>query len=464
MRRHGGPADPLEEDEMDYDDKQAVALWRYGVLGPLVSAELEHGELAAYLREASKKRWRRPNGTYCKLSDRSIERWYYDHKEGGLEALEPKGRSDEGSSRAISPELAELIVKLKKDNMRRSVRRIIKLIVRMKKAKKGELKRSTVHRLLAAHGISHLEVRGPEGSERRAFRPEHAGQLWMGDVMHGPKVLAPDGKLRKAYLHLFIDAAVRYVTGAEFRLAEKAIDHQVVLKKAVRRHGVPRVLYLDLGAAQTADSLRLICAELGIRLLHTRARDPEAKAGAERFFRTVRAEVVDELPDGPITLEELNSKLWAWLSAEYHSREHGGTGRVPLEHWLSQAERLRPAPTRERLDELFLHRVRRKVRKDTTVRFEGRMLEVRPELCGQSVELRYDPEQPAVLPRVYVDGAFVCDTVEVDLVRNASRKRKRNQPAPPLPRDVGEEVDALQLIQDEHARLTRAPRAGQEVA
>ena len=447
---------------MDYDDKTEVALWRFAVLGPLVSTELEHGDRKRLLREAASRLWRRWDGRLVRVSERTIERWYYAYTRGDFDALRPQGRSDAGACRGIRPELAERIVQLKQQNMRRSVRRVIKLCERLGAANKGELKRSTVHRLLAARGISHREVRGTEGDERRAFRPAHAGQLWMGDVMHGPKVLAPDGRLRKAYLHVFIDAAIRFVVGAEFRLAEKAVDHQVVLKKAVRRHGLPNVLYLDLGAAQTADSLKLICAELGVRLLHCRARDPEAKAGVERFFRTARAEVLDELPDGPITLAEINSKLWAWLSAEYHDREHGGTKRRPMTHWLAEADRLRPAPVGEALDTLFLHRLKRKVRKDTTVRFCGRILEVRPELCGQTVELRYDPEKPFALPQVFVEGAFYCDTVELDLVRNSTRKRHRKEPAPPLP-DEAADIDALRLIQDEHARITRVPRS-EEVA
>lgn len=449
---------------MDYDDKTAAALWRFAVLGPLVSTELTHGDRKQLIGDAASRLWRRWDGKLTRVSERTIERWYYAYKRGGFDALRPQGRSDAGASRGIRPELAERLVLLKQQNMRRSVRRLIKLLERLGEARKGELKRSTVHRLLAAHGISHREVRGTEGDERRAFRPEHAGALWMGDVMHGDKVLAPDGRLRKSYLHVFIDAATRFVVGAEFRLGEKAIDHQVVLKKAVRRHGLPRVLYLDLGAAQTADSLKLICAELGVHLLHCRARDPEAKAGVERFIQTVRAEVMDELPGGPITLAELNSKLWAWLSAEYHDREHGGTKQRPLSHWLAQADRLRPSPSGEALDRLFLHRCKRTVRKDTTVRFFGRSLEVRPELCGQVIELRYDPETPDKLPQVYRDGDFVCDTVELDLIRNSVRRRKRKRPAPPLPHDLGDEVDALQLIQDEHARTTRRPRTDQEVA
>jgi hypothetical protein len=129
----------------------------------------------------------------------------------GFSALFPGGRSDRGTSRAIRPDLAELIVKATREKPRRSLRRIIRALERARIVRPGELSRSSVHLLLAAHGISTRPLRG-SSAERRSFPHEHAGDLWM---------------------------AMRY--------------------------------YVDLGSAYIADSLKLICAELGIRLLHVGA-------------------------------------------------------------------------------------------------------------------------------------------------------------------------------------------------
>jgi len=52
--------------------------------------------------------------------------------------------------------------------------------------------------------------------------------------------------------------------------------------------------------------------------------------------------------------------------------------------------RLRPAPSAEALDRISPHGVQRTVRKDTAVCWQGRILEVRPELCDRKVELRCD--------------------------------------------------------------------------
>ena len=179
---------------------------------------------------------------------------------------------------------------------------------------------------------------------------------------------------------------------------------------------------------------------------------------APAFRQRRREEVLDEVGDRILGLAELNSLQWSWMSAEYHRRVHGGTGQKPLEHWLSQAAGLRPAPRAEVLDEVFLHRQWRHVRKDGTVRFGGRLLELRSELCGDKVELRFDPERPGRLPRVFVDGELYCDTVELDVISNSSRRRRRIK-------DEGDRetqrpatgLDPLRQIQAEHDRRVAPP-------
>lgn len=438
---------------MKHDDKQAIALWRLGVLGPLTSARLEHGDRRRYFAEAASRTQQRPDGTRVQLSTRTIEAWYYAWCHGGFRALFPQDRQDSGRSRAISPELAEHVLRAKRERPRRSIRRIIRMLERAGIVRAGELRRSTVHRLLRAHGVSARPLRGP-ATERRSFLPEHAGDLWVGDSLHGPPAIAPDGKVRKAYLLSQIDGATRYVPHSYFAFSEGAAGQEHGFKQAIAKHGPPRTYYVDLGSAYIADSLVLICAELGIRLLHTGVQDCEAKGVIERWHRTWREEVGDELPDHPLPIAELNAKHWAWLAAEYHARKHDTTRRSPREHWLAEVEHLRPLPRHKNLDEVFLHRERRFVRKDGTVRFRGDLLEVRPELVGREVELRFDPGDDTTCPRVFVEDRFVCDTVPLDRLRNASRRRRRlGGEASPDSEPSG--LDPLALIETEHYQRVR---------
>ncbi|MEK7836504.1 MAG: DDE-type integrase/transposase/recombinase, partial [candidate division NC10 bacterium] len=300
---------------MKHDDKQAVALWRLGVLGPLTSARLEHGDRRRYFAEAAARTHERPDGTRVQLSARTIEAWYDAYRRRGFPALFPRDREDRGRSRAISAEIAEHLLRVKRERPRRSIRRIIRMLERAGLVRAGALHRSTVHRLLAAQGVSARPLRGP-AAERRSFLHEHAGDLWVGDALHGPLVIAPDGSVRKAYLLSQIDGATRYVPHSYFAVSESAVDQEYGFKQAIAKHGPPRVYYVDLGSAYIAESLVLICAELGIRLVHTGVQDCEAKGVIERWHRTWREEVGDELGDHPIPLADLNAKHWARLAAE----------------------------------------------------------------------------------------------------------------------------------------------------
>jgi putative transposase len=437
---------------MDDETKRRIALWRFGVLGPLVSARLEHGDRAAWFREAAERVHQLPDGRVVKLSPRTIEAWYQGYRHGGFDALLPQTRSDHRQSRSIPADVADLIVRAKSEKPRRSIRRIIRLLERAGVVPRGELSRSSVHRLLQVHGVSARPVRG--ATERRSFLHEHAGDLWVGDAMHGPLVLGPDGRPHKSYMLSVIDGATRFVPHSCFTLSESAVEQERAFKQALLKHGLPRVYYVDRGPAYIAHSLQLICAELSVRHLNTEKQDPEAKGVIERWHETVRAEVEDELPSEPLPLAELNALHWAWLSVEYLGREHDTTKRVPREHWLSHAHELRALPRGKNLDEVFLHRAKRIVRKDGTVRFGGVFLEVRPELQGREVELRFDPSDPDARPRVFLDDHFYCDTVPLDRHANAARKRHRGRGAP-APTVIPTGLDPLALIQrehDEHAR------------
>jgi transposase InsO family protein len=437
---------------MDYEEKRATALWRMSILGPLVSARLEHGDRRAYFFEIATRTHQRPDGQFVKLSARTVEAWYLAFKKGGFEALFPKDRKDQGKSRAILKEVAEVILKTKRERPRRSIRRIIRMLERAGIVCVDELSRSAVHRFLRTHGVSQRPLRGP-AMERRSFLHEHAGDLWVGDALHGPIVIAPGGGLRKSYLLSQIDGATRYLPHSYFSLSEGAVSQEYGFKQAILKHGLPRAYYVDLGSAYIARSLVLICAELGIQLLHTGVKDCEAKGVIERWHRTWREEVEDELPRHPIPIADLNAKHWAWLSAEYHAREHDTTKKAPREHWLTEVEHLRSIPRSKNIDEVFLHRERRFVRKDGTVRFQGGFLDVRPELVGHEVDLRFDPIEKTP-PRVFVDDLFVCDTVPLDRIQSSSRKRRRIQ-GEPEPHVEPSGLDPLLLIEREHYERIR---------
>ena len=101
--------------------------------------------------------------------------------------------------------------------------------------------------------------------------------------MHGPKVRHGRTR-RKTYLIAFIDDATRVIPFAAFALAENVQAFLPVFKNALVRRGLAARLYVDNGAAYRSRQLALVCAKLGIALVHARAYQPAGKGKIERFF------------------------------------------------------------------------------------------------------------------------------------------------------------------------------------
>ena len=285
---------------------------------------------------------------------------------------------------------------------------------------------STVHRLLARHALMDKAQEHHGDADRRRFAFQQAGQLWMSDVMHGPSVLVGNRTQRKTYLIAFIDDATRVIPYAGFALAENTRAFLPVLKQALLRRGLPQRLYVDNGAHYRSQHLALVCAKLGIALIHARPYRPQGKGKIERWFKTVRGQLLTRLaPEDTRSLEALNRRLWAWVEGEYHHSPHRGlAGVTPLEQWARTGETVR-FPEID-LDDLFLFETQRKVQKDRTVSLNGVVYEVDAALVGQTVTLRFDPGAAPERPvQVCHQGRFVEQARVVESYANCFVKRSR---------------------------------------
>jgi transposase InsO family protein len=406
-----------------------TAIFRLSVLGPLASREnLAQGELARTLRELAARPYDIPGSKNQFLSEKTIERWFYLWRKGGIEALIPQTRCDQGQSK-IRPELQLDILQAKREQPTRSLKEIKRLLECAGKAMKGELSTSSIHRLLKKHDLSRPKGSASQPIERRTYEAAYAGDLWVGDVMHGPRIPV-DGRLRKVYLVSLMDDASRLITHSAFCLGETALDIEGVMKQALLRRGLPKKLVLDNGPAYRAHSLQGICARLEIQLIYCRPYTPEAKGKIERWHRTVRDQFLAELETEYVRdLADLNARLWAWLEGVYHVRTHTSlAGLTPRQRWQKDLVRVRPlGPIATSLDDIFLHRVTRKVRKDGTVSWQGHRYEVPYELSGQSVVLVVDPHHQRITSVEHEQGLPLGEATPLDKQANLTRKRCQNK-------------------------------------
>lgn len=376
--------------------QEAIALGRMSLVQAVIELIQHHWPLSAALEQISSAQLL-PGDEESPprlVPRRTLEDWYYAFQKGGFEGLKPKARSDRGKPRRLSAQQQQFIL----EQVRCFPGVPVKLLYRQWKQADATLPAlSAVYRWLEqndldAHGRRYLlrqNIPGPT----KAFEAPGVNDLWIVDFSPGP-FLALHPKTVATHLCLIIDDHSRLIPYASYALAADTQALLLCLKEALRRRGLPRKLYADNGGPFVNHHLRIVCANLGIRLIHSKPGRPWSRGKVERMFRTLQQdfEAGLRLPgQGAGTLEELNGKFARWLQEIYHSRDHEGTGESPQERFARALPLLRLLDPHLDLDRLFYTRIERVVRKDGTVRIDNDLYEVNLALRGLKVQLELDP-------------------------------------------------------------------------
>lgn len=415
--------------DTDDERRQQIALFRYGVIAELVQWPEAAKGLYARIAEKAAREYSIPASTRTRIAAETIRHWLKAYRKGGFEALLPKPRADRGQVRRLPAAVAEALLATKEANPALSVQLVIREArTRAEVPEDLPLPPATVHRLLARHGLMD-KARGEAGdSDRRRFAFAQAGELWMSDLMHGPAVVVGERVKRKTYLLAFLDDATRVIPHAAFALSENTQTFLPVLKLAIEKRGLPQRLYVDNGANYRSRHLALVCAKLGVALIHARPYRPQGKGKIERWFQSVRGQLLTRLAtEDTASLEALNRRLAVWIEGEYHHTPHRGLdGATPLEQWARTGNDVRfPEPGLD-LADLFLFETERKVHKDRTVSLNGIVYEVDAALIGEKVTLRFDPGAPPERPiQVCHQGKLIEAARPVQTYGNCFVKRDR---------------------------------------
>lgn len=440
-----------------------LALFRLSVLGPLASRDkLARGELKIIIADLASKTYHIPGSKRAYLSSQIIEKWYYDWLKGGIDALEPKTRCDKNKTQ-LKESVQQALLAVKKDNPTRSINTLIAILERQGVVAKNELARSTVHRFLQHHQLSKRTLADAATIERRSFVAAHAGDIWHGDVLHGPSIQTEKG-LRKVYLVSLMDDASRLITHSAFCFGETALDVEGVLKQAIMKRGIPKKLIIDNGAAYRAHSLQSICARIQIRLVYCRPYEPEGKGKLERYHRSFREHFLNEINIKSIqNIGDLNARLWAWVEHVYHQRVHSGlNNQSPLARWREDLIHLRPLGHQGPLiDDIFYHRFSRLVHKNGALSWEGKCFEVPYEYVGQKVILVVDPHKKTAIRIESEKGENLGSVTPLDAKANIYRHRQRPN-ASTQPITTQSSFDAVEMAYNDHNHLYELGLANKE--
>ena len=420
---------------------EKIALFRYGLIAPLVLEALPRGELSRRAQEIAARHYDIPYSQRTSVSVDTLLEWALRYRQGGFEALSPKPREDRGQSRAIPPQLAGLIERLKRENPHRTGATLLRELALSSGQNSAPLSSSTLYRFLKQRGLTERQLLA--GPARKKFEAELANQIWQSDMLVGPWVERPGGGKMQVFLFAILDDASRLIPHAQF-YPDQGLDAFLdCFRQAVAARGLPVRLYIDNAKVYRSQQLARIAASLGILVVHTPPYQPQGRGKIERYFRTVREQFLANLDrKQPLSLDELNARFWAWIDNAYHRTEHGGLGTTPLLRWQRDIEHVRQLAPATDLRRLFFYRLDRLVRRDSTFLLRNRFYEAPPHLARQTIEVRFDPLDLSQV-EVYFQGQLEGAARPVDPVVNAQLPSSK-PPAAAKPEPTG--INFVELL------------------
>ena len=407
---------PLADENPD----EARALARFAAVQAVVQAVQNGNSLAYACQQAALQAW---DGRLFAAA--TIEDWYYAYKRGKFAALQNQPRSDKGQNKALDPAAVEALCQLRRAHPTMTVKALTAELLRQGVLTAGTFSDSTLQRRLAEAGLDRQSLRAGSGliggGPTKAFELPLPNLLWMADCMHGPALKSEGGApVQRTFLFALVDDCSRLCVHGQFYPQERLYGFLDTVRQAIQTRGLPDKLYTDNGAAFRSQHLSIVCANLGIRLLHCKPYHSWSKGKIERFFSTVQMQFLPTLTFTPAnTIEELNRRFWRWLETEYHQRGHTAlAGETPAQRFARLDTSLRLLEANAPLDRLFFMRVNRRVRKDATFSLGTDLWEVAVHLRGQVITARFDPLSCARM-EVWLGERFMGLAVKCDKHRNA---------------------------------------------
>lgn len=403
--------------------KNEVALFRYGLIAPVVTDTFEETSKIDYFRNVATKEYIL-NGKKTKVSCSTIKKWYLTYKKYGFNALIPKTRSDINCSRKLSDESIERILLLKQDYPHISGTLIYQKLIDDGYINPNNISLSTILKFIRDNKILFNET---ENIDRKAFVMEFANDCWQADTSNGPYLTINKKKVH-TYLIAIIDDASRMIVSAKFYFNDNAVNFQNVLKNAIKTYGVPKKLFVDNGGTYKNEQLSLICANSGMLLIHARPYSGASKAKIERWFHTMKETWMRGLKwDEISSIDELNQLLQDFINA-YNSKEHSSLKDEnnnlisPSTRWFKDKDKIKKIDN-NLIDSYFLHTAYPRIRQDAIAYIKNHEFEVDMKYIGKKITVKYNPEDFSKA-WIYENNKCIEEIKIVNKIENSKVKRK----------------------------------------
>lgn len=442
---------PKDGDVSGSDERWAH--FRFSVIGPLLAAPPQPGELRRELRQLAEKRWQHPiTGQWVQFGASTIERWYYRARHASKDpvgVLARKVREDHGTHPSLSVALRDKLLaqyrehpawsyQLQADNLG--------ALVKANPTLGSAPSYPSVRRFMQAHGLLKRPRRGRghtagvqaaearfEAFEIRSYESAYANALWHLDFHGGSlRVLLADGRWAYPQLLGMLDDHSRLCPHAQWYLAETAENLVHGFCQGIEKRGLPRALMSDNGAAMIAAETVQGLARLGIVHEKTLPYSAYQNGKQEVFWAQVEGRLLAMLEGcQDLSLAQLNEATLAWIELEYNRKVHSEIGSTPLARWLAAKDVGRASPPSAELRQAFTSQLARTQRRsDGTLTVAG----MRFELPSRYRHLSRVTVRCAAwdLAQVYLadprSGEVICRLYPQDKQHNADGRRRRKEP------------------------------------
>lgn len=394
---------------MTEEERNEIALKRYNMIAPLLIDPERYPSNREFFRMQGHKLHEEGVTT---IHARTIERWYYQFKKGGFDALKPQTRVDFGKPRKGKDVIDQIII-LKRNYPRLSATGILKML-RESGVTKDQISLSTVNRV-----VNSIPKEQINAEPMYRYELEHINEVWCGDSSHGPYLYRDKAKV-KLYIIALIDDASRLITAARLFEADNTVNLLSTMKLAVSKYGKPKRFNFDNGSNYKNAQINIVAARLGVGVHYCRPYNPEAKAKIERWFKTLKSQWMASLRYSEFhSVDEYQSSLNEYVN-NYNNTPHSSlNGLTPMERYLKEADLVKKLDETS-LEKDFLFEIERRVSIDNIVVIDNKEYEVPAVYSSKKVRIKYLNPKDGVF---IIDGDKQIEIKPLDKKANAKRVR-----------------------------------------
>jgi transposase InsO family protein len=257
------------------------------------------------------------------VSRQTITAWKKRYADAGLDGLAAVSRRPHTSPNRIAPDIEAWICEMRREHRRWGARRIAYELGLQINGRGPS--RSTVHRALVRNGL----VNAQEQQHKRVYKRwarETPMHLWQLDLVGGVHLVGG----RECKILTGIDDHSRFVVVAAVLERPSGVAVCEAFVAAMQQCGVPFEVLTDNGKQFTGKFTRPLpvevlfertCREHGISARLTKRRSPTTTGKIERFHRTLRRELLDEV-GAFASIQAAQAAVTEWVHAYNTQRPH----------------------------------------------------------------------------------------------------------------------------------------------